>query len=284
MESRTRWINVRPCLSMLRSRVLPANLAIAHQAWEKLSRLDLSRPFRQPRDTGSLLGNRLDRQTLATPMLTLRIRDCSIFFQSFFAKPVPFSTQRFEELSLQLLEAFASYNLRPSDISLDRGDGLFSYTLKVSLFSNLVSFMVDASHLEASFRNTNRESDREIVTICLKNILSVLGHLGIEIGSLNVVAHVACESEQLRNDYLKGFGRPGFTMGGALGYKTDTDYCKSVRLEVDQSYLFPDSLFINWQVSDLTNSYLLSEPHVWRKLFQIAEGFDLNVASDEQHG
>ena len=45
---------------------------------------------------------------------------------------MPFSNHEFDILGLRFLEAFAKYNLRPTDITLEKGDELFSYSFKVS--------------------------------------------------------------------------------------------------------------------------------------------------------
>jgi hypothetical protein len=217
-------------------------------------------------------------------MRTAKILDCTVYFQSFFPKAIPFSTQGFEALALRLLEAFASDGLNPADFTLNKGDELFSYSLKVRLFNDLLFFMLDATHVEISFKNIRRSSDREIVLRCLDNFTQALDHLDIKTAFLNVKAHTALGSTEIRDQYLQGFGRPeaGFTMGGGLLYKTENDFCKLLRLEVDQSYTFSDAVFIDWRASDFVTSQLFAKPDIWEHLFRLAEIFDLHIEIDER--
>jgi len=232
-------------------------------------------------------------------MHTVRIWDCFVYFQSFFPKAVPFSAQGFESLSLRLLDSFASDNLGASDISLEKGDELFSYKFKARLFNDLITFTVDSTHVEASFKNIRRSGDREIVLRCIDRLIVVLEHLETKVGWLNVSLHAGMESEEIRNDYLKGFGRPeaGFAMGGGLIYKTESEYGKFIRLEVDQSYTYPQAVFIEWRVSELSIPRMFAKTgvipgleipgldaksDVWDDLFHLAEIFDLKIATDEQ--
>jgi len=217
-------------------------------------------------------------------MRTARILDCTVFFQSIFPKAFPFSAQDFDSLALRLLEAFAPDGLSPADFTLVRGDELFSYSLKVRLFNDLISFTVDATRVEASFKNIRRNGDREIVLRCLTKFTQALDYLNITTCFLGVTAHAALDSPETRDQYLQGFGRPdaGFAMGGGLIYKTENELCKLLRLEVDQSYTFPEAVFIDWRASGFIVSQLFAKSGIWEHLFQLAEIFDLHIEIDER--
>jgi hypothetical protein len=216
-------------------------------------------------------------------MRTARILECTVDFQSVFPKAYPFSAHGFDALALRLLEAFASEGLNPGDFTLSRGDGLFSYSLKLRLFNDLISFTVDATHVKASFKNIRRNGDREIVLRCLGKFTQALEYLEIKTCLLDVSAHVALDSPEIRDLYLQGFGRPeaGFAMGGGLIYKTENDYCKIVRLEVDQSYTFSEAVFITWRVGELAIPQPFAKSDIWEHLFRLTEIFDLQIATDE---
>jgi len=66
-------------------------------------------------------------------MAEVTTKVCTVAFESFFTKAVVYKESRFDEISQKCIEAFASYGLRPLQISVRSGDQTFNYDLSFSL-------------------------------------------------------------------------------------------------------------------------------------------------------
>src|SRR5438046_4796888 len=92
-----------------------------------------------------------EAKSVAAPDMTvLVIRDCTFFLRGFFIPPRPFASLDLLDLPNRLLEQFKDFNLTAGDVSLDRGDSLFGYSLKTQLFNRFVSFVIASGTLDAT--------------------------------------------------------------------------------------------------------------------------------------
>ncbi len=60
---------------------------------------------------------------------TLNIRDCSFSFRAFFEHPHSLEAISVDQLANTLLERFREQNLSVAEITLEKGDSLFGYSL-----------------------------------------------------------------------------------------------------------------------------------------------------------
>jgi len=107
---------------------------------------------------------------VSTPKTTtdLSILDCSATFRGVYTNPQLLQSINLEKLTKSVLNEFRTYNIAPTDITLENGDGLFSYSIKAHLFNRLITFTSTAVNLEASFARLIRGSDRKIGADCLR--------------------------------------------------------------------------------------------------------------------
>jgi hypothetical protein len=91
------------------------------------------------------------------------------------------------------LDTFREYNLRPADVILEKGDGLFGYSLKAYLFNRLLSIILDTKYKRpdkpssddiaqaAAYAESKRCCEAILVYPSLKT-----GHTKSEVGRIRV--------------------------------------------------------------------------------------------------
>jgi hypothetical protein len=216
----------------------------------------------------------------ARKVQSLAIRECSFAFRVSFAAPRSFETVSFKDLTDVLLAEFREYNLTAADISLDRGDGLFGYSLKTQLFNGLISFVITATAVDSTFTRLLRVADRQLAAACIKKLIEIFGDKLSGFCFFEIALHADFQSQTVRNEFFSRKVGEGLQLWGMLGYKQLDDPQQTIRLEVDQSWTYPDGAFFNWRTIGMKLPMLLSFDPIWNNFFSILKPFGLQLQDD----
>jgi hypothetical protein len=209
----------------------------------------------------------------------LAVRECAFLFRGFFAQPQPLLSIDLKSITDKFLSTFKEYNLTATDISFDRGDSLFGYSLKAGLFNGLVSFNVGAMSIEGTFSRLLRATDRRLAADCIKKLVEIFSEGLSEFCYFEIALHADFNSTKERLDFFSRKAQGGLATVGILGYRQLDDQ-QSIRLEIDQSYTFPDGAFIGWRTIGMKLAKLLSFDPIWATFFSLIEAFDLQLQDD----
>jgi len=215
----------------------------------------------------------------ASAIAPLAVRDCGFLFQGAFAQPRPLSSIDLKQITDKFLSTFQEYNLTATDISLDRGDSLFGYSLKAQLFNGLVSFNLGAISIEGKFTRLLRAADRRLAADCIKKLVEIFREGLSEFCYFEIVLHADFSSSKERVDFFSRKAQGGLDIVGILGYRQLDDQ-QTIRLEIDQSYTFPDGAFIAWKTIGMKLTTLLSSEPIWATFFSLIEVFNLQLKDD----
>lgn len=210
----------------------------------------------------------------------LAIRECSFAFRAAFAAPRSFETVSFKDLTDALLAKFREYNLTATDISLDRGDGLFGYSLKTQLFNGLISFVISATAVDSNFTRLLRNADRQLAAACINKLIEIFSDKLSEFCFFEIALHADFPSAAVRNEFFSRKADEGLQLWGMLGYKQLDDPQQTIRLEVDQSWTYPDGAFFDWRTIGMKLPMLLSFDPIWSNFFSILKPLGLQLQDD----
>lgn len=210
----------------------------------------------------------------------LTIRECSFSFRVVFNAPRSLSALDLKTLTDTLLLSFREYNLTAADISLDRGDGLFSYSVKAQLFNGLMSIIFSATAIDATFTRLLRVADRQLAGACIKKLVEVSGEGLSEFCFLEIALHADFQSKAERDDFFSRKVDGGLELWGVLGYRQLDDPQQKIRVEVDQSWTYPDGAFLDWRTIGMKLPVLLSFDPIWSKFFSLLEPLGLQLQDD----
>lgn len=210
----------------------------------------------------------------------LTIRECSFSFRVFFNAPRSLPALDLKTLTETLLSSFREYNLTAADISLDRGDGLFGYSVKAQLFNGLLAIIFNATAINGTFTRLVRAADRELAASCIKKLVEMFGDGLTEFCFFEIAVHADFPSNADRNGFFARKADGGLDLCGVLGYKQLEDPQQSIRVEVDQSWSYPDGAFFNWRTIGMKLPVLLSFEPIWAEFFSTLEWFSLELQDD----
>ena len=197
-----------------------------------------------------------------------------------YAAPQLLQSVDFETLTGTFLKEFSPYNITPTNITLERGDGLFGYSIKAHLFNHLVNFTSTAVNLEASFTRLIRATDRAIVADCLHKLINIAREYLCDICVFDLGLHAAFDSQKTRDAYLTRANPAGLAFVGTLGYKTLANPEQMIRFQIDQSCVFPEAAYITWTTIGMKVAQLLEPDSIWTPFFAMLEPVGLKL-SDE---
>ena len=219
---------------------------------------------------------------MSTPKTTtaLSILDCSATFRGIYTSPQLLHSINFEKLTEAVLNEFRTYNIAPTDITLENGDGLFNYSIKAHLFNRLITFTSTAVNLEASFARLIRGSDRTIGADCLRKIVGLGRDYLTENCYFEIGLHAGFASEASRDAFFMQDNQSHLQLVGTLGYKKLPDSDQMVRLQVDQSWVFPSAAYITWTTIGMTLTQLLKPESIWTSFFQMLEPLQLQLTDE----
>lgn len=181
-------------------------------------------------------------------MAEITTKVCAVAFESFFKKAVLFKDAQCDTVSQKCLEAYASYGLKPSQITVKNGDQTFNYDLSFSLFNGNGTFNLSAEKLDVALQNATSERDLEIVRDCTAKIYEhvPLPEISHTIVTANI--HATFASTEAMNQYLKRYANPEkqIVAVGTIGYIYCQNWKEEIRLTIDKSFVHSDSLYLMW--------------------------------------
>jgi hypothetical protein len=207
---------------------------------------------------------------------TLQIRECSFSFRGFFNEPRPLESINTAQLADAFLDTFREFNLSAADVVLEKGDSLFGYAFKAHLYNRLVSINVGAIAVEASFLRLVAVADRRIAADCIKKLIELFRPLLSQYCFFEAAIHADFSFVKDREDFFSRNADGGLDLGGILAYKK-VDKQQLIRLEIDQSYTYPNGAFIDFRTMAMTLEDFLSSDPIWRRFFELVERFNLRL-------
>jgi hypothetical protein len=210
----------------------------------------------------------------------LAIRECSFSFRTMFAEPRPLETVNLKKLTDTLLVSFREYNLNASDITMDRGDYLFGYSIKAQLFGGLISFVIGATGVDGNFSRLVGVADRQLAAAGIRKLIEAFGDGLSEFCFMEIALHADFQSADRRKAFFSRKVQEGLEEWGLLGYKHLDDPQQKIRVEVDQSWTYPGGAFFDWRTIGLKRATLLSFDPIWGKFFALLEPFDLELQDE----
>jgi hypothetical protein len=174
------------------------------------------------------------------------------------------------------LDSFREYNLTPADIILERGDGLFGYSLKAYLFNRLLSINVGAIAVEGAFLRLLAIADRRLAAECIKKLIELFRPVLSQYCFFEAAIHADFNTGKERENFFRNKAQGGLDFGGILAYKKPDDQ-QVIRIEIDESYTFQNGAFIDFRTMGMTLEQLLSSDPIWGRFFKLIEGFHLSL-------
>jgi hypothetical protein len=165
-----------------------------------------------------------------------------------FEKPLVYDSGRLATVAKTALAEFAGYGLRPTSIHQNLGDQLFNYELSFALFNNQASFRLSGEHLFVTIQNARTEPDvRTLIDAivrsqkCLPNDMSCRSNF-------QAIAHAMFATEEDFNAFFAPFAdlAKGIVDGGRILLVREKDWQLKVRLALERSIVFKNSVFITW--------------------------------------
>jgi len=216
------------------------------------------------------------RKSRPSALETLSIRECSFSFRAFFDRPRTLQSVQTTELADAFLDTFHEQNLSAADITLDKGDSLFGYSIKAQLYSRLVSINVDAIAVEGAFLRLLTAADRGIAAECIKKLIELFRPALSQNCFFEAAIHADFGSTKAREEYFSHHADAGLELGGVLGYKRIQNQ-QLIRVQIDQSYTYENGAFVHFSTVGMTVEAFLSSDPIWRRFFQLTERFALKL-------
>ena len=184
-------------------------------------------------------------------MAEVTTKICGVTFESFFKKAIIFKDARCDEMAQKCLEAYASYGLRPAQISVRTGDQTFNYELSFSLFNGNGTFRISAEKMDVILQNATSDKDLEIVQDCIAKIYEHVPLPEIANTLISGDAHAVFPSVEELQQYLLKYANPvkQISSGGVIAYVNCLNWKEEIRFSIDKSLTFPAGLFLAWSTS-----------------------------------
>jgi hypothetical protein len=215
-------------------------------------------------------------KSTASSLETLKIRECSFSFRAFFDRPRSLESIHINQLADAVLDTFREYNVSAADILLEKGDGLFGYSFKTHLLNRLLSINVGAVAVEGTFLRLLTLADRRLAAECIKKLIELFRPALSKYCFFEAAIHADFNSAKEREAFFSNHAQGGLELGGILAYKK-LDNQRVLRIEIDQSWTFENGAFIDLRTMGTTLEELLSSDPIWRRFFELLEGFHLRL-------
>ena len=181
-------------------------------------------------------------------MVQVNNQNLSVSLEVVFSTPISFSPAKLSAVASALIEQFTGYGLKPSAISQNIGDQLFNYELAFSLFNNQGQFRLTGERLFANIQNARTDTDVKTLIDALVRVQKCLPPDTACRTNFQAVAHAAFANE---NDYSKFFApfidsSADIVDGGRLVFIKEASWPSKVRLSIERSIMFQNSVFITW--------------------------------------
>jgi hypothetical protein len=210
----------------------------------------------------------------------LRSRDGWASFKGYYAAPQLLQSVNLETLTGTVLKEFSPYNITPANITLERGDGLFGYSIKAHLFNRLINFTSTAVNLEASFTRLTNAQDRQIAADCLHKLINMGREYLADICVFDFGLHAAFDSQKTRDAFFTRENPAGLALVGTLGYKTFPNSEQMIRIQIDTSWVFKEAAYVTWTTIGMKFAQLLEPDSIWTPFFAMLEPFGLQLTDE----
>lgn len=184
-------------------------------------------------------------------MAEITTRVLGVTIESLFKKPALYKDAHCDDTAQKCFEAYSSYGLKASQISIRMGDFGFNYEVSFSLFNGNGTFKITSEKLELHFQNATGEKDVELVADCVARLYEHVPLPEIITTSITGNAHATAGSIEAAQQYLLRYANPAkqVVRGGAIAYMLCKNWKDEIRLTVDKSLVFPEGLFLVWTTS-----------------------------------
>jgi hypothetical protein len=185
--------------------------------------------------------------TVAMPEITSQT--VGVTFDTRFKKAVLLKDAHIPDVAQMCLEAFASYGLTPTQITMRHGDSLFNYELLFALFNANATFKISAEGLHMDFKNARGEKDGELIIDCVTRVHERVPIPEINRTTIAANAHATLPSVEDTQQYLLRYANSakGIISGGTIANIQSEAWSEPIRLLVEQSLGYPNGLFLSWQ-------------------------------------
>jgi hypothetical protein len=175
----------------------------------------------------------------------------NVAIESFFKKAVLYKEDHCDDTIQKCLEAYSSYGLRATQISLRAGDAGFNYDVSFVLFNGNGTFKISAEKLEIHFQNIVGDKDAEVVADCIAKLHEHVPLPEIDTTTIVANAHATLGSPEALQQYLLRYADPAkhIAQGGTIAYIRGEMWAEEIRLMVDRSLVFSDGVFLTWSTS-----------------------------------
>jgi hypothetical protein len=214
----------------------------------------------------------------APDMTEIRFHVFGVTFEASFKNAVLYRDSQCDLVAQKFLEAFASYGLKPKQITLNHRDQLFNYELSVSLFNGNATLKVSSEKLFMEFKNVIPPDDVGVVNDCVVKTFEHIPFKEITSTTISVNSHATMASGQEAMRYLQKNAKSdlGIIWAGTNANIRSTFWPQEIRITIEESLRYTNALFISWttvhHASKLSGDVLLS---LSKALMDSLEKFDL---------
>lgn len=173
----------------------------------------------------------------------------SASFEVRFPEPIPFDQPALQDLSKRLTNP-SGLGIPPSSIRLHLEDALFGYRLVGRLFGENGRIERDSERVRLHLGNARSKSDLETVLQ-----VAALFHREVAFGlakdaTFSPYFHAQFSDQESRDTFLNRFRLLAETVHpGFFGRLMLPDWPEPVRVQAEQSYIFPHSIFVNLETT-----------------------------------
>lgn len=167
--------------------------------------------------------------------------------ESHFPKAIPFRKAGTDDFAEALLERFAAQGILAEHLSLRKGDELFDYELKFSLFRGSAEFSLNSRRLKMHFSNATQPGDVETISATAVNCLACLTLPGETDHQVTTFAHFTFSSPDEFQSFFTTRGtrwESDFLQLGIVATLADPEWPKAIRATVEHSLLLEGGGFL----------------------------------------
>jgi hypothetical protein len=181
-------------------------------------------------------------------MFRVNNQHLSVSLEVIFDTPVPYNSAGLVTIAKAFLEKFAVHGLRPNNLSQNPGDQLFNYELSFSLFNNQAHFKLSAERLLVTIQNARTEADVKTLIDALVRVQQCFPNDMACRTNFQAVAHAAFPNEADYDVFFAPFADTtnDIVDGGRIVFVKEKDWPFKVRLAIERSIVFKNSVFITW--------------------------------------
>jgi hypothetical protein len=180
-------------------------------------------------------------------MIELAIKVFSVNVEIPFLKPRVFSKEQVDNIAAWLTSPDTGFALRPEQVHLRAVDVVFDYQLNAQFFGGNGFFAFNSQKVVFAAQNAKGKADGDLLIEVVNRFLRMFAVPEKLMVLFSANAHAKTEAVSTRNDYLSRFRFDQRITGpGIVGFVRLDDWPEDVKLLVEPSLGFDDSLFLAW--------------------------------------